>query len=1010
MGYKHMSHIYENPDLKFSEIKDIFIKASEGSLEGTEKTDGQNMLVSYSVTTGEAKASRNNSMLSGMYSVKGKGKVRRHPPGGVNAIGWAEKWAEHPSKTVRAAFVEAFEIFETAARSLSPEEQEQAFGDGINYLIFYNCEVQDPRNMNTIRYDKKTLTIHRVGHLYVDLKSGTVKEDIDVTRYAVALQNSLRTMQKSIENSEFSFEINAIRQLKGLSDKKILKSSLQDLENIINKVGLSDSQTVGEYTITRLISMIRPYIELPEDKEKMLLKKILGHKGLNINLIKKDLQPEDKESVSKLYSDRRKLLSTATRPIETVIHNFSVEVLKSFESAFVLNQDDEIQRLRKVVQQKVKEVETSGQEKNIEVLMKNMEKLQKIENISTAAEGFVFDYDGQTYKFTGNFAPINQILGLGKYSRGSEDLDPMKEESIIAEEDNTRIITVLPGKFKPPHRGHLNMVKHYANISDIVKILVSPLPRKEENIEVNVEDAITIWNIYIRDSGLSNVEAMRSSKNSPVGAAFDFVANESDNPEWAQPGDKIILGASTKGGDESRFAGDVQRHAREGVEVLDPLEHAFRPVEENPFNASDFRAALNSGEDVYRFFPEDSIKAGSEQEIMNVLTKNIEKKTLTMEFLFSLVERCGILKEVNSEKQVKEMCASEIEEGELEEMSSMSAGAVEIGAKSDNKSLIREEDLVNEIIRRGFMVTDRHTFIGELKLRGLIREAINIANRKKQGRKKQIINEEKKLRSIIRGLIKETTTPDNDPAPHKFTGINVLEDLLKKIIPVLEVDYKKLTTNDEQRDSFRSHVIKAVEDTLAPAIVTSQAQITEDEDVNITVDDDRFIDIDKPKTIEKEEPDEREVFGIDGAEETGRNVAFETFKKISANIIDSYDVLSGDEDKDLFYDYLITNLKLYFDKFENDLVGVKEPTTDEYETQLSKDLNQGQESIMEISEEELKDYLNEEDEEKLSAPPDIYQPGHKEMTMKQTIDGDPRMGKPSSFRRALGHYLGTPKK
>ena len=44
-------------------------------------------------------------------------------------------------------------------------------------------------------------------------------------------------------------------------------------------------------------------------------------------------------------------------------------------------------------------------------------------------------------------------------------------------------------------------------------------------------------------------------------------------------------------------------------------------------------------------------------------------------------------------------------------------------------------------------------------------------------------------------------------------------------------------------------------------------------------------------------------------------------------------VLDGSEDKGLFYDYLITNLKLYFDKFENDMGGVEEPTTDEYESE-----------------------------------------------------------------------------
>ena len=75
---------------------------------------------------------------------------------------------------------------------------------------------------------------------------------------------------------------------------------------------------------------------------------------------------------------------------------------------------------------------------------------------------------------------------------------------------------------------------------------------------------------------------------------------------------------------------------------------------------------------------------------------------------------------------------------------------------------------------------------------------------------------------------------------------------------------------------------------------------------------------------------------IEGAEETGRNVAFDTFKKIGTNIVDAYDVLGSEEDRDLFYDYLITNLKLYFDKFESDLSTVEEPTTDEYEAEAGK--------------------------------------------------------------------------
>ena len=59
-------------------------------------------------------------------------------------------------------------------------------------------------------------------------------------------------------------------------------------------------------------------------------------------------------------------------------------------------------------------------------------------------------------------------------------------------------------------------------------------------------------------------------------------------------------------------------------------------------------------------------------------------------------------------------------------------------------------------------------------------------------------------------------------------------------------------------------------------------------------------------------------------------------QKIEKAIIDAYDVLSNEEDRELFYDYLITNVKLYFDRFENELEPmVDEPSTPEYDEKIS---------------------------------------------------------------------------
>ena len=110
-------------------------------------------------------------------------------------------------------------------------------------------------------------------------------------------------------------------------------------------------------------------------------------------------------------------------------------------------------RLRQEVQKAIAAIENSNDEKAMEVLQKQMRKLKDIENISTAVEGFVFDYGGSSYKFTGNFAPMNQILGLFRYGRGGSGPLTEEEAEVLDYEVDTsdyKSIALVPGGFKPP--------------------------------------------------------------------------------------------------------------------------------------------------------------------------------------------------------------------------------------------------------------------------------------------------------------------------------------------------------------------------------------------------------------------------------------------------------------------------------------------------------------------------------------------------------------------------------
>lgn len=903
--YGHMSHLHDNPDLSFAKIKQILAAASSGELVGTEKTDGQNLFLSYNVATGEAKAARNKGNVKG---------------GGLNAAQLADKFGGRGS--VEDAFNDAFRAFELVAQRMPKRTQRQLFGDGKRKMIFYNAEVQDPRNANVINYDYKTLNIHRVGHFSVDLTTGEMAHE-DMQTAADNLEAALGNMQDKLTKTDFRVQMNAIKTLRGLNDDKALMQAITKIENTISQAGISDDQTIGDYMVAKLVPIVKGAVELPKSNEKMLIKRMLGIKNpdtknnYSIREIAFGLDKSAVPKVKELVASKGNILVNIIEPIEMAIHDFAVEMLRGLESAFVIDQEAEVERLRQEVADAISKIKSSSNRDAIAILTKQMNKIKDVQNVSTAAEGFVFDYDGQTYKFTGNFAPINQILGMFKYGR--KGIPAIKDMMVEATNDQIdTVVALYPGRFQPMGRHHAATFKWLENsfpggnvyvvTSDKVDLPKSPLNFNEKQQVavahgIDPEKFVQVKNPYQAKEVLKNYDSSRT--------AVVFMVGQKDmdeSPRFAN------LGGVTKSGKPSYFRKydpaneDLKSFSEHGYLVVAP--HVSLDIEGlGEMSGTTIRKALASGDE--RIFKDvmgfkDSYLLELFKEKFSQMQES--KKKFTMRSLSSLVEEI-----------IAEFTGAGAVSGPMVAMPTKK--------KKGKKKMISRDQLIRE-----------------QKLRLVVRNIIN--NKLKEKESKELI-EENKLRTIIRKLITEATaTPDNDPAPHSSTGINVLEDLLKKIIPVIEIDFKKLTSSEDQRESYRAHMIKAVEDSLAPqkvaraAVGMTQLEEQEDEDdqLSIKVDepetDDKFIPIEdeKPEEEEKQQPeDEKEAFGIAGKDRTGRNVAYDTFKKIGSSIVDAYDVLEDPKDMETFYDYLLTNLKLYFDKFTNDITDVEEPTTDEYE-------------------------------------------------------------------------------
>ena len=222
------------------------------------------------------------------------------------------------------------------------------------------------------------------------------------------------------------------------------------------------------------------------------------------------------------------------------------------------------------------------------------------------------------------------------------------------------------------------------------------------------------------------------------------------------------------------------------------------------------------------------------------------------------------------------------------------------------------------------MQINRQQLVEELRLRKLIRKAIKIVENKKQ-------SEEIRLKNILRQLIKEDEVGDTRDAPYGNTGLNTLNTLFDNILTQLEDGYKSLATTKKQRDSFAAHILVNIVNTLAPlrALDGDAAAVSEDIDINVSSDDPQDMDDVRMTDDEKELED----FTIAGQDLTGRDAAKVAFNSIETQIVDAYKTLHNPEDIDKFYDGLLSNIELYFKKFEDEM----KPTVPKPDTGNSMD-------------------------------------------------------------------------
>lgn len=866
----HMSHLYENGELTFAEIKDVFKQGSKGKLQGTEKTDGQNIKLSFSVKRQAALGARNATQVK---------------QGGLSKEEMVAFFADHPNPNLKLAFGDAINIFEKAVKLLDVNQQVELFGSNAD--IWYNAEVMDDRTRNVVNYDTRNLLIHRTGHALYDKTTGKIVEDDsgETDKKATKFMNFLEKVQNKVSNKRHAILVNPIQNLQALSNKEALRTAISGVEKIMAKYGLSDNNTINDLLRKDLNARIKTV--LPEEIKAKIISNFLdiGPKVGKRDL-KKDLSPELKAEVDKMIESGPVLMKEAIRPLEMIVTDFAAEMLKTLNSIFILDNKKETERLSQEVQTAIQNIESSGKKGDLEFLNRQLEKLKGVDTISSAVEGFAFSYKGHLYKFTGKFAPVNQILGLSKYGRGSKG--GSEELTEVSAGSKKYDIALLGGGFKPPHKGHIELIKQLSSKADRVIILTSDKSSKDRKfnsglLKGQIIDGVKsnkLLNEMISAAGLSNVELKITS--APLRYIFEYVEKE------ASYGESILLGVGDKEDDANRFA-NITKYIPQGsnirvdVEVLKPISFGGAPL-----SASRMRETISNGnlKQLIDFIPDEiPNKTGFAQLILDTFLGEQKKSPA---------------------EEIQEEVFKLFTEDNISEVSTAAAIA---GVPAMNQ---RKKKMIN-----------RQQFMEELQLRKMIRKALVLREEKK----KAAVQQEQLLRKELRKIIKEAKQDFN----YGNTGLNKLGAFLQVKKPLISSEYKQLQTDKAQRDAFKARLLqssKELFDELEAKLQAGRSTNPElEEEINVSIDepvDNKLLPglFDPEQEKKPKKKDTEQEFKV---EPTGEREASEFFENYVGELTDIYTGLDNPTDRQMFRDYYMSNIAAIMDQAEAEVGNIAKP-------------------------------------------------------------------------------------
>lgn len=392
----HMMHPFDDHSLTFADFKTIVKSSLQGGLDfeeaATEKTDGQNLFAT--VKDGQAMFARNKGQMINPLDLNGIIKM----------------FTGHASQLVEETYIFAAKDL---AEALPALKDQSMFANGLNFV---NMELIYSKNPNVIYYDRDVIQFH--GIVETDGEGNqTGKQNV-----AGDLVKALKELKSDVQKTFTIIPPQILKLGKDINFDERVGYYEKAINKLRDTYSLSDQDEVKMYHEMWWRNQIEEnFADLePAHKEGLLLRwAYLDKKTLKLTALKKELTPEQNKAVKDFDGQRNKKYKENILPFENLFLELGADVLKNASNFVAANPDAEKARLHNQIRTEAGKIKKNGDLTQIEKVEKELKRLEGIGGIESIipTEGVVFKFKGKTFKLTGTFAAINQLMGIIKYGR-----------------------------------------------------------------------------------------------------------------------------------------------------------------------------------------------------------------------------------------------------------------------------------------------------------------------------------------------------------------------------------------------------------------------------------------------------------------------------------------------------------------------------------------------------------------------------------------------------------------